>query len=297
MKADIQTITFKHPAYPVALKNIIDPPARLYARGNLAILSHPHLLAVVGSRRANTYGQHCIQAILPPLPAAGIVIVSGLAFGIDALAHAVAVKAGKPTIAVLGSGIDDASIYPRAHVRLANQIILQGGAVISEYAEGTPTYPGNFPARNRIIAGLCPATLLIQANMRSGSLITARLALEDGRDVCAVPGPLTDPLCEGTNDLLKQGAITVTNADDLLLLFQLTSPETPPSDLTFSFEQAQLLQYLSAEPKHVDDLVTTTKLPIQIISALLTELELLGIVAAVGGLKYVKKNREKSGFA
>jgi DNA processing protein len=291
MNTDLTTIDQNHPAYPEQLKTIASAPKLLYVRGNLEALAAPHLLAVVGSRKANTYGKQCIERILPPLVDAGITLVSGLAFGIDALAHAVAVSAKQPTVAVLGSGIDDDSIYPRANLRLAQKILEHGGLLISEYEPGSPTFPYNFPARNRIIAGLCRATLIIQANIRSGSLITARFAVEFGRDVCAIPGPITDLLCEGTNSLIQQGAVAITSPDDLLMLYRLAKPKkkAETADITLSFEQAGLLKHLSTKPIHVDELVAASNLPIQTISPLLMELELLGIIESTGHLRYARK--------
>src|SRR5688500_1960326 len=176
-------ITRQDACYRQALQHVHQPPAELYVQGNAELLSAGNLLAVVGSRKATAYGAAAVKKLLTPVVQAGIPLVSGLAFGIDSMAHMLCVENDVPTIAVLGSGLDDASLYPQRHLKLAKQITAQGGAVITQYAPGTPPHLGHFPARNRIIAGLARATLVVQAADRSGSLITARLALEGGKDV------------------------------------------------------------------------------------------------------------------
>jgi DNA processing protein len=228
LEDDIKIISEDSEYYPPLLREIHQPPKQLYVRGNLEVLQHPQLLAVVGSRHANYYGKQCIEKLLPPVIEAGVVIVSGLALGIDALSHQACVAAGKPTIAVLGSGIDDPSVYPKSHISLAHQIIDHGGAVISEYGPGTPSFRNHFPARNRIIAGLAHATLVVQAADRSGSLITARLTLEANRELVAVPGGITDPLAVGTNRLIHAGATPILQPQHLLDLFNIRrEPKIP----------------------------------------------------------------------
>jgi DNA processing protein len=235
----IHTISTSSVLFPPLLREIHNPPKQLYIRGNIEVLKHPHTLAVVGSRQANVYGEQCIQKLLPPIIDAGVVIVSGLAYGIDSLSHQACTNKRLPTIAVLGSGINDSSIYPSSHLNLAHSIIKNDGAIISEYPPGTATSKSNFPARNRIVSGLCKATLLIQAAKRSGSLITARLALEQNRDVCVVPGPINDPLSAGTNNLLQQGATPILDSTDIfnILNIKQTKHDTPKNqkqlNLTF----------------------------------------------------------------
>lgn len=213
---NVQVIGHDHAAYPPLLHHIHTPPRRLYVRGDVSLLSYPALIAVVGSRKANTYGYACCRQLLPPLIAANIILVSGLAYGIDAEVHRLSVVAHKPTIAVVGSGVDDASLYPQSHRSLAADILRYGGAIISEYPEGTPPLSTHFPARNRIIAGMTRATIVIQAATKSGSLITARLAVESNRDVYAVPGPINDPLSAGTNALILAGATPLITAQTFL---------------------------------------------------------------------------------
>jgi DNA processing protein len=274
--------------YPPQLNHIFQPPKQLYVQGDVELLAAKNLLAVVGSRKASAYGAAAVKKLLAPVVQAGIPLVSGLAFGIDSMAHALCVTNNTPTIAVLGSGLDDASLYPRRHRALAQTIVTQGGAVITEYAPGTPPFLGHFPARNRIIAGLARATLVVQAADRSGSLITARLALDSGKDVMAVPGAITDPLSFGTNQLIQQGAIPVLTAQDILDYFGLVSPRQSAAAHHFTAEQELVLSKLSADPQHVDELVEQTRLAPPIISATLVELEMIEVVQNVGGMKYVR---------
>ena len=236
MSYPIAVLSPKDTIFPSMLREIQSVPQQLYIRGNVQALAQSPLLAVVGSRKANQYGKDCIDMLLPPVVKAGISLVSGLAYGIDSFAHQVCVDAGIPTIAVLGSAIDDDSIYPRAHVKLAHDILETGGVLISEYPTGSAIQQHNFPARNRIIAGLATATLLIQASDRSGSLITARLALESGRDVLATPGPITDPLSYGTNKLIQEGATPVTTSEDILYVLntESTKRSTPTQKELFA---------------------------------------------------------------
>lgn len=292
MSSDIRIISKSDPLYPPLLKEIAQPPTQLYIRGNPEVLQHPHLLAVVGSRRHSHYARQAAEKVLPPLVSSGIVLVSGFARGVDSLAHHACLQANQPTIAVLGSGLNDDVAYPASNRPLIEKVIKAGGCLVSEYAPARQALPAFFPARNRIIAGLTKATLLIQAAKKSGSLITARLALDANRDVAAVPGPITDPLSEGTNYLLQQGAHLVTHANDLLSLLglEITAATAPAVDFgQLSLEQVTVLKQLSAEPQHVDSLIATTKLEPQLITGLLLELELLGCVEHLGGMNYVRK--------
>ncbi len=220
MSDETKVLSLEDTAYPVLLTEISKPPATLYYRGNINLVTAPNLLAVVGSRKTSTSGIQACNALLTPIVTQNIIVVSGLAYGIDSLAHRIAVHAKQPTIAVLGSGLDDASIYPKENLGLAHEILQYGGLLISEYKPGTSPSAKQFPARNRIIAGICKATLVIQAAQRSGSLITARLALEGGREVFAVPGPITDASCEGTNMLIRDGATPALSSTDILSFFE-----------------------------------------------------------------------------
>ena len=278
-------------AYPPLLREIAQPPTDLYVRGNLELLQHHQLLAVVGSRAATYYGKQVIAKLLPPIVQAGVPLVSGLAYGIDSLAHQICTANQQPTIAVLGSGIDDESIYPRRHISLAHEIIATGGTLVDEYTPGTPADKFRFPERNRLIAGLTQATLVVQATRRSGSLITARLALEANRDVCAVPGKITDKMSVGTNDLIRQGAIPILKPADLLAVFDLELPTTSAPKLSVAnLTKHQYMVYLTLgdRPLHIDLITAKTKLTAPDIAAALAELELLAAVENVGGMRYVK---------
>ncbi|MEX1997267.1 MAG: DNA-processing protein DprA [Candidatus Andersenbacteria bacterium] len=291
MESPTHTIDYDSNLYPPLLREIAQPPHQLYVRGSLETLQERYLLAVVGSRKSTHYGKQCLTHLLPPVIRAGLVIVSGMAYGIDALAHRACVQAQRPTIAVLGSGIDDYSIYPRTHITLAKQILKVGGTLVSEYPPGTPGFKQHFPARNRIISGLCQTTMIVQAAQRSGSLITARLALEANRNVCAVPGSIMDPLAAGTNHLIQEGATPIVSGTDILELYGLSPvlDQAVANQAILTPEQTTLLSYLSHVPLHIDDITTQSSLDGATIAALLTELELQDHIQHVGGMKYVKK--------
>jgi DNA processing protein len=290
VRENIQTISLEEDEYPELLKEIFYPPFLLYYKGDLA-LNGLKTLAVVGARKCTYYGQQAIEKIIPPLVAHKILIVSGLAIGIDSLAQLETVKAGGRTIAVLGSGIDKKSIYPAQNLLLAEQIIARGGSVVSEFPPGTPPLRMNFPQRNRIIAGLAQATLVIEANQKSGSLITARFALEEGREVMAVPGNIFSPSSEGPNNLIKSGAKPIFTADDVLESFGFFSEknsENSPKDLSqFNIDERKILEKLSCEPIHADELVRATQLDTKIINSTLTILELKKTVKNIGGGNYI----------
>ena len=284
---DINRISYESEHYPPLLREITDAPLELYIRGDATLLHQPKLLAVVGSRKSSAYGQQALRQVVGPVVRAGVSLVSGLAFGIDALAHKLCLNHNVPTIAVLGGGIDDASLYPRHHISLAHQIVAAGGAVISEYPPGTSALPHHFLARNRIIAGLCPATLVIQAASRSGSLTTARLALDANRDVMAVPGNVTDPLAQGVNRLTQAGAAPIITGDDLLNYFGIQPESAAIMPNNLSPQQALIITHIGSTPLHIDELITQTGLAANDLSIILTELELLGVITNTGGMKYM----------
>ncbi len=212
-RSGVTLVPFSSTLYPALLRELFDPPIALYTRGTL---SPGTSVAFVGSRKATPYGRTATHTLVRPLAARGLLIVSGLAYGIDAEAHRAALAVHGRTVAVLGSGADEASLYPRAHRELAAQIVSEGGAVVSEYALGTEARGEYFPQRNRIVAGLARAVVVVEASGTSGALITARLALAENRDVFAVPGPITSPTSEGTNRLLREGATPALSADSIL---------------------------------------------------------------------------------
>jgi DNA processing protein len=266
--------------YPPLLHAIHDPPAGLFVRGdaNLAMLRGA-TVAVVGARSCSPYGAQVARMLGRELAGVGLVVVSGLARGVDGEAHRGALEAGGATIAVLGCGVD--RDYPAAHAELAARIRATG-VTVSEYAPGVEPAPWRFPARNRIIAGLSAATVVVEARERSGALITADLALEEGREVFAVPGEITSALSSGTNDLLKLGASPLTSPADVLDLFGLTGAEAESLELGSSAET--VLARLRDGPASADELARATGLEAGTLASALTELELAGCAVAGGGV-------------
>lgn len=260
------------PEFPPLLRAIHDPPPGLFLRGEAEpdLLARP-AVAVVGARACSGYGASVARSLARELAAAGLVVVSGLARGIDAEAHRGALEADGVTVAVLGCGID--RDYPAAHAELARRVA-GAGLIVSEYALGVEPAPWRFPARNRIVAGLCAATVVVEARERSGALITADLALEEGREVFTVPGEITSALSAGTNDLLKLGASPLTSAADVLLSFGI---ERQPDEA----EASPLLELL---PASADELARRTGLGAGEIARSLVELELQGRIAVHDGV-------------
>jgi DNA processing protein len=262
--------------FPPLLRAIYDPPPRLYLRGAAEDVLARRTVAVVGARSCSPYGAHVARRLGRELAAAGLVVVSGLARGVDGEAHRGALEAGGLTVAVLGCGID--RDYPAAHSDLARRI-REGGLIVSEYEPGVEPAPWRFPARNRIIAGLSAATVVVEARERSGALITADLALEEGRDVLAVPGEITSALSAGTNALLKLGAAPCTGAADVLEVFGLTQEERAAPKVS---EQAA--KVLAALPAGADDVARVSGLEAQTVAVALAELELAGLATEGDGL-------------
>ena len=268
------------PEFPPLLRAIHDPPPGLFLRGDAdADLLQRAAVAVVGARSCSPYGAQVARMIGRDLGRAGLVVVSGLARGIDGEAHRSALESGAVTVGVLGCGID--RDYPAAHRELAARIRATG-LTVSEYAPGVEPAPWRFPARNRIIAGLSAATVVVEARDRSGALITADLALEEGREVFAVPGEITSALSSGTNDLLKLGAIPLTRSADVLDVFGLTSLETEAVELGSVAEK--VLARLRDGPASADELARATGLDAGTLASALTELELSGCAVAGGGV-------------
>jgi DNA processing protein len=268
------------PEFPPLLGAIHDPPPGLFVRGagGLDGLCGP-TAAVVGARSCSPYGAHVARMLGRELGRAGLVVVSGLARGVDGEAHRGALDGGAVTVAVLGCGID--RDYPAAHAELAGRIRATG-LVVSEYAPGVQPMPWRFPARNRIIAGLSAATVVVEARERSGALITADLALEEGREVFAVPGEITSALSSGTNDLLKLGATPLTRSEDVLEIFGLVGGETEAVDVGPT--AAKVLARLRDGPASPDELARATGLDAGSLASALTELELAGCAVAGGGV-------------
>lgn len=279
-------LTFDDPAYPPALKEIADPPPVLFVRGDPAVLSNRQL-AIVGSRNPSPLGLRYAHDIACALAGDGWTVGSGLALGVDAAAHRGALENGGTTLAVAGTGLD--MVYPARHRELAEAIVEAGGALVSEFPTATPPQAANFPRRNRIISGLSQGVLVVEAALRSGSLITARMALEQGREVFAMPGAVNNPLARGCNALIKQGAKLVETAEDILEEFGgwTTPPANRPAsqedDSDLDSELRALLKSVAYGPTSVDTLVEATGLAPEAIGAMLLLLELRGYVACADG--------------
>ncbi|MEW6287496.1 MAG: DNA-processing protein DprA [Chloroflexota bacterium] len=294
-KQGIKILTWQDEAYPQRLKEIDQPPPVLYLRGEY-LPDDLFAVAIVGTRRVTPYGRQITEELSAFLASRGITVVSGLARGVDALAHQMALKAGGRTLAVLGSGVD--KIYPPEHRALAEQI-MEHGALLSDYAPGTPPDASNFPPRNRIISGLSLAVVVVEAGETSGALITAEFAAEQGREVFAVPGSILAPQSKGTNKLIQNGALPLLSVNDLMQALDLTrvgeqkaARKIMPGDPT----EAQLLNVIGSEPLHVDEIRNQSGLPIEKVSATLALMELKGMVRQVGGMHYVAVREERADY-
>ena len=293
-KYKIKVLTCDSLTYPQRLKEIYDYPPVLYIRGNL-LPQDECCLAVVGTRRATVYGRQVTEEIVSDLARNGITIVSGLARGIDSVAHRAALEVGARTMAVFACGLD--IVYPAENAKLAREI-MEHGALISEYPLGTKPKADNFPRRNRIMSGLSLGVLVIEAGESSGALITANQALEQNREVFAVPGSILSPASRGTNHLIQEGAKLVRNYVDILeelnltiMAQQLEMKELLPVDEAESL----LLKQLSREPIHIDDICRQSGLATALVGSALTMMELKGMVKQVGGMNYVLAREMKEG--
>ena len=270
--------------FPPALLQMADPQLMLYVAGQLTALAQPNKIAIVGSRNPTPQGQINARQFAAALGESGLCIVSGMALGVDGAAHEGALDVGATTIAVVGTGLD--RVYPKRHHDLAHRIAAEGGAIVSEYPLGTPPLPAHFPQRNRIIAGLCQGTLVIEAAVASGSLITARLATEMGREVFAIPGSIHAPQARGCHALIRQGAKLVESAQDVLEDLQL-GPATPPMFESNGSENPAdpdgLLNAIGFDPVSLDALQARTGLDTASLQAKLFELELQGDVGRLPG--------------
>jgi len=290
-----QVITIHDSDYPERLRTIFDPPQILYVKGELPP-QRELAISIVGSRRATSYGKVMSERLSRELASKGFIIISGFARGIDSVAHRGAISAGGYTIAVMGNGLN--VIYPPENSKLMEEII-ENGAVISEFPMTTPPLSTNFPRRNRVISGMSLGTLVIEASERSGSLITAKFALEQGREVFAVPGEISSKMSKGTNYLIKQGAALVETVDDILDALSLDLPEmskarkvpqaeTPP-DIKLGDDEQVIWNLLSQKPIHIDEIARISGLPSSKVSSILVMLELKGIIQQLPGKQFVRK--------
>ena len=281
----ITVLTWSDPDYPSRLREVTPSPPVLYVRGDIRP-DDDWSVAIVGTRRATAYGRQMAARIAAHLARAGITVVSGLARGIDGIAHKTTLEQSGRTLAVLGSGVD--RIYPPDHRVLAAQV-MENGALISDYPPGTAPEASNFPPRNRIISGLSMATVVIEAGLRSGALITAEFAAEQGREVFAVPGSVLSPQSRGTNRLIQEGAHILLDPQEILEVLDLTKV-TEQSEartvLPSNPTEAQLFGILGYEPLHVDEIRPQTQLSIEDVTATLAMMELKGMVRQVGGMRY-----------
>ncbi len=279
-------ITLADADYPPALLNIPDPPPILYLKGNRSLLNQP-ALAIVGSRNATAQGIGHAEAFSRAASAAGLCIVSGMAHGIDSAAHRGGLGERGSSIAVVGTGLD--RVYPAVNRELAHQLAT-GGLLVSEFPLGTPPLAANFPRRNRIISGLSLGCLVVEASMQSGSLITARMAIEQGREVFAIPGSIHSPQARGCHSLIKQGAKLVESAQDILDELGSYMPEQPahaPSQQEAGLlPEHPLLEHIGFDPQGMDTLTARSGLTIEALSAILLQLELEGHVAVLPGGLY-----------
>jgi DNA processing protein len=292
---NIQALTLLDDDYPSNLRQVADPPPVLFVRGRM-LPGDVQAVALVGTRRATTYGGAVTDRLARDLAAAGVTVVSGLARGVDTAAHRAALQAGGRTIAVLGNGLDQ--VYPIENAGLARQIVERdAGAIVSEFAPGVPPDAVNFPRRNRIISGLSIGTVIVEAGDKSGALITADFALEQGREVFAVPGPIFSPMSAGANELLKQGATPITSAQDILnslsssLNTQHSASSTEPLARhvpELGPQETIVWHALGSEPRHVDELARGQAIGPGEVLAALAMLELRGLARQVGPMLYTR---------
>ncbi|NLG52582.1 MAG: DNA-protecting protein DprA [Clostridiales bacterium] len=320
-RKNIEILTIHDTEYPERLKNIDTPPPVLYLRGKLPDIDDTPVIAIVGSRRSTPYGLGAAEKISSEISRGGGIVVSGMARGIDSAAHIGALNAGKPTAAVLGCGVD--VCYPKENKRLMESIICTG-AVISEYPPGTGPEASNFPPRNRIISGLSVGVVVIEAPGRSGSLITANYALEQNRDVFAVPGNIDKASNEGVNNLIKDGAKLVTSGEDVLCEYicrfphriniddiysrknpgEQKTPERTRPDLDgileklrekISDEELTLVKAIGTDTPHIDEIIAKSGFPAQNALSCLTMLEIKGIVSQLSGKRFALSDKIHSG--
>lgn len=291
-RTGVSTLPYYDPLYPKLLKEIHDPPPVLFYRGKLESAKE-NCIAIVGSRKMSGYGLSAIPNIAGPLIESGLTIVSGLAYGIDGAAHAESLKHGTRTIAVLGSGVDAATIYPRGHFRLAEQILENNGLIISEQPPQTPGYKQNFIARNRIIAGLSLGVIIVEAKKKSGALLTADYAMDFNRALYAVPGPINSSLSEGPHALIKTGAALITNGEEILEDLEISLPAVAKKlvehkNASFTETERIVLKCMQGAAVSASSITHTTKLDAHVVMQTLTMLELRGIIKNISAEGFIK---------
>lgn len=275
---------FKHPKYPDLLREISSPPKQLYVLGKLPTAP---CVAIVGTRKPTPYGKEVTYLLAGQLAAAGLAIVSGLAYGLDAVAHQGALDAGGQTVAVLAGGVDQ--VYPVGHKQLAARIVASGGGLISEYEPGTESFKSNFVARNRIVAGLSLAVIITEAAASSGSALTANYALQQNRQLLAVPGNITSLASAGPNNLIKSGAIPVTSAEDVLAALDLTTTQAVATAVPKSADEALILALLSQGHTSSEALIKASDLGASQFANVITLMEITGKVRNLGAGQWVAR--------
>lgn len=283
---EIGILTILDKEYPQKLKHLCDAPPVLFYKGDLSCLENENCLAVIGSRKITEYGVRVTQDFVKNL-CEDFLIVSGLAYGVDGLAHKITVEKNQRTIAVLGSGLDDVSIYPKSNLTLSQKIVERGGLLLSEVPPGFGAQAFHFPMRNRIIAGLSRGILIVEGGKKSGTLITAKLGIDYGADIFAVPNNIFLPNGEGVNYLIKCGAQIATSAQDILEFYGISKKASekkyqPKTDL-----EKLILESLAGEPRHIDEIVELVKGNSMDIMETLTDLEMAGVVKNLGGQRFV----------
>ena len=276
----INTLTPNHSHYPEQLATIPSPPKKLYVLGDLTMALSTHRVAIVGSRKVTSYGIQVTQHIVQTFRGREISVISGLALGVDSVAHRAALDAGITTVAVMPCGLDQ--IYPRTHHQLAQKILAAGGALLSEYPEGTPPLRQHFIARNRLVSGLSDIVIVTEAAEKSGTLHTANFALEQGRGVLAVPGNITNPLSQGTNNLIKAGAEPLVKPSDALFALGIDETTSNKTFMGDTEEETLVLKLLSDGVADVSELQRRSKLPSTVFNQTLTMLEINGLVRSLG---------------
>lgn len=288
---EIKSVKIEDPQYPKLLKELSDAPKILWYRGTL----HPEstrasapCVAIVGTRRPSAYGQQATLQITGELANAGLAIISGMAPGIDTFAHQACIERGARTIAVLGTGLDEKSIYPQQNLQLSRDIIKNGGCLISEFKPGTPGYPNNFRQRNRIVSALSLGVLVVEAKEKSGSLITARYAKEQHKKLFALPGPIYTLNSIGPNKLIKEGATLVESAQDILDVLGIAPQKLQKKKLfeAENVEEAAILEALKEESLYIDKIIEKTKLTPSVTATTLALLEISGKIRNLGGNIY-----------
>lgn len=282
-KKRIRYVSILDGAYPNLLREIASPPVILYYLGNINLASEESV-AIVGNRKVTDYGRSVTEEFAGKLSSCKLIIISGLALGVDTIAHQTTLDCGGKTIAVLGNGLD--KIYPATNRSLAIKILKTGGLIISEYPPGTPSLKQNFPARNRIIAGLSRAIIVTEGSLKSGALITARDGLEQNKDIFAVPGSVLLPSSSGTNQLIKMGANVLTSAEDFIEYYQIEKTEKKKIQPEGKIE-AEIFTVLEKGPTHVDEIIKTSGENSQEINSTLTLMEIKGKVRNLGGSNYI----------